>query len=183
MGTSSPFLCLDPLPLHPSTLHSRDLISPTAWCHNTRRNRWLLSNFSAVHATACIFYDSRMVTAVRHPLRSPGVWVLKVTEKNVMDQQLQSSPLQPVQPAVRSGLRDGWVKAWSADDPKCVICIKTLVPSGFPPAVPHPPALVRNCCCMGRPIQHKQITVKIQTRNGDISWQFCNVSVWPSILR
>lgn len=44
MGTSSAFLCLDPLPLLPSLLHSSDLISPAACCRDTHRNRWLQSN-------------------------------------------------------------------------------------------------------------------------------------------
>lgn len=44
MGTSSAFLCLDPLPLLPSMLHSHDLISPAACCRDTHRNRWLQSN-------------------------------------------------------------------------------------------------------------------------------------------
>lgn len=78
MGTSSAFLCLDPLPSHPSMLHSHDLISLAACCRDTRGNRWLLSNIAAVHGTVCAGArrrDSGMVAAVR----LPGVWVLTVT--------------------------------------------------------------------------------------------------------
>lgn len=64
MGTSSAFLCLDPLPSHPSMLHSHDLISPVACCWN----RWLLNNTAAVQDTVCVgdrLRDSGMFTVER----------------------------------------------------------------------------------------------------------------------
>lgn len=44
MGTSSLFLCLDPLPSLPPMLHSHHLIIPAARYCDTRGNRWFLSN-------------------------------------------------------------------------------------------------------------------------------------------
>lgn len=168
MGTSSPFLCLDPLQCTlPCSTPSTSLVPlPGAIIPIETGGCWAISVQSRLQPAFLRFKDGYCCKTSIETARS---WSWS-NRKDVMNQQWQSSPLQPIQSAVWSGLRDGWVKAWRADDPKCVICIKTLEPSGFPLAVPHPPALVKNCVCMGCPIQHKQITVKIQTTNGDVSF-------------
>lgn len=75
MGTSSPFLCLDPLPCPPSMLHSHDLIIPAARYRDTRGNRWLLGNTLLSGLGPVLVLGSGMLTVSRRSVRPPCVWV------------------------------------------------------------------------------------------------------------
>lgn len=138
MGTSSPFLCLDPLPSLPSTLHSHVLIIPAAHYHDTRGNRWLLSNRLLSRIRPVLVLSSVMLTVGRCLVRPLRVWFLTYSNNRDemwwIDDGLYSYSAQTVRSVVWFAWR--MIKKLRSRWPEMCHLNVIQVPSGFPPAVP-----------------------------------------------